>query len=144
MWNNVTNFQEHTFGTPLYTPSSWYTPGKFWYTLGCTIHPVDKHWCRLIFYFICGQLVFDWYRLEDFLIIRDRPVGNQITNTISYAKVEYHMKLVIVSDCFTILKTKTVLCNQFVNQDSVSKTRTRYFLNLTLKQCKKCMVLQKM
>jgi len=29
---------------PLYTPSSWYTPGKFWYTLGCTIHPVDKHW----------------------------------------------------------------------------------------------------
>ena len=35
--------QEHRPGTPLYTPSRWYTPGKFWYTLGCTIHPVDKH-----------------------------------------------------------------------------------------------------
>jgi len=35
--------QEHTPGTPLYTPSRWYTPGKFWYTLGYTIHPVDKH-----------------------------------------------------------------------------------------------------
>jgi len=38
-----------------------------------------------------GQLVFDWDRLENFLLIRDRPVGNKITNTISYAKVEYHM-----------------------------------------------------
>jgi len=35
--------QEHTPRTPLYTPSRWYTPAKFWYTLGCTIHPVDKH-----------------------------------------------------------------------------------------------------
>jgi len=41
---NVIVLQEHTPGTPLYTPSQWYTPGKFWYTLGCTIHPVDKHW----------------------------------------------------------------------------------------------------
>ena len=31
-----------------YTPSRWYTPGKFWYTLGCTIHPVDKHWFKPI------------------------------------------------------------------------------------------------
>jgi len=54
------------------------------------------------------------------------------------------IKLVIASDCFTILKTKTVLCKQFINLDLVSKTRTRYFLNLTLKQCKKCMVRQKM
>jgi len=46
MWNNVTNFEEHTSGTPLYTPTSWYIPGKFWYTLGCTIHSVDKHCSR--------------------------------------------------------------------------------------------------
>jgi len=38
---------KHTSGTPLYTPSGWYTPGKSWYTLGCAIHPVDKHWCTL-------------------------------------------------------------------------------------------------
>jgi len=38
-----------------------------------------------------GQLVFDLDRLEDFLITRDRPVGNEVTNTISYAKVEYHV-----------------------------------------------------
>jgi len=44
MWDIVTVLKEHTSGTPLYTPSWWYTPGKFWYTLGCTIHPVDKHW----------------------------------------------------------------------------------------------------
>jgi len=25
MWNNVTVLEEHTSGTPLYTPSSWYT-----------------------------------------------------------------------------------------------------------------------
>ena len=40
---NVIVLQEHTLGTPLYTPSQWYTPGRFWYTLGGTIHPVDKH-----------------------------------------------------------------------------------------------------
>ena len=53
-------------------------------------------------------------------------------------------KLVIASDSFTILKTKTVLCNQFINLDLLLKTRTRYFLNLTLKQFKKCMVQQNM
>jgi len=36
--------EEHPARTPLYTPSRWYTLGKFWYTLGCTIYPVDKHW----------------------------------------------------------------------------------------------------
>jgi len=46
MWGNVTVLEEYTSGAPLYTPSSWYTPGKFWYTLGCTIHPVDKHWLK--------------------------------------------------------------------------------------------------
>jgi len=40
---------------------------------------------------MCGQLVFDRDRLEDFLITRNQPVGNKVTNTISYAKVEYHM-----------------------------------------------------
>ena len=47
--------------------------------------------CRLIVYFMGGQLVFDWDRLEveDFLITRDRSVGNKVTNTIPYAKVEY-------------------------------------------------------
>jgi len=43
-------------------------------------------------------------------------------------------------DFITILKTKTVLCNQFINQDLV----TGYFLNLTLKQSKKCMAQQEM
>jgi len=38
-----------------------------------------------------GQLVFDWDQLENFLITRDRPVGNKATNTISHAKVEYHL-----------------------------------------------------
>jgi len=28
-----------------------------------------------------GQLVFDWDRLKNFLITRDRPVGNIVTNT---------------------------------------------------------------
>jgi len=32
-----------------------------------------------------GQLLFDWERPQNFLI------SNKITNTISYAKVEYHM-----------------------------------------------------
>ena len=47
--------------------------------------------CRLIVYFIGSQLVFDWDRLENLLITRNRPVSNKVTNTISYAKVEYHM-----------------------------------------------------
>jgi len=47
--------------------------------------------CRLIVYFIGGQLVFDCDRLEDFSITHDGPVGNKVTNTISYAKFEYHM-----------------------------------------------------
>jgi len=38
-----------------------------------------------------GQLVFDWDQLEDFLITRKRAVGNKVTYTIPYAKVEYHM-----------------------------------------------------
>jgi len=28
-----------------------------------------------------GQLVFDWDRLENFLVTRDRPVGNKVTST---------------------------------------------------------------
>ena len=41
--------------------------------------------------FMGGQLVFEWHQLENFLITRNRPVGNKATNTISHAKVEYHM-----------------------------------------------------
>ena len=39
--------------------------------------------CRLIAYFMGGrgQLVFDWDRLETFLLTRDRLVGNKVTNT---------------------------------------------------------------
>jgi len=47
--------------------------------------------CKLVVYFMGGKLVFDCDQLEDFLITRNGPVGNKITNTISYAKVEYHM-----------------------------------------------------
>jgi len=38
-----------------------------------------------------GQHVFDWDRLEDFFITRNRPVSNKVPNTISYAKVEYRI-----------------------------------------------------
>ena len=59
MWGNVTVLEEHTSGTPLYTPSPLYTPGKSWYTLGCTIHPVDKHWARAI---ACSEsTVRNWF-----------------------------------------------------------------------------------
>jgi len=46
-----------------------------------------------------GQLVFDWDQLENFLITRDWPVGNKVTNTISYAKVEYHMMCKYSAPC---------------------------------------------
>ena len=36
--------------------------------------------CGLIVYFIGSQLAFDWDQLENFLITRDRPVGNKVTN----------------------------------------------------------------
>jgi len=40
-----------------------------------------------------GQLVFDWDRLENFLITHDRPVGNIVTNTecqswVSHAQMQ--------------------------------------------------------
>jgi len=41
--------------------------------------------------FMGDQLVFDWDQLENSLITLDRPVGNKGTNTISHAKVDYHM-----------------------------------------------------
>ena len=44
---------------------------------------------RPLVYFMGGQRVFDWDRLEDFLVTCVRPVGNKVTNT--NAKVEYHM-----------------------------------------------------
>jgi len=46
--------------THLVHPSWWYTPGKFWYTLGCAIHSVDKHCVRLPAK--CDSLNrLDWY-----------------------------------------------------------------------------------
>jgi len=37
MWDNVAVFEEHTSGSPLENSGT---------SLGCTIHPVDKHWFR--------------------------------------------------------------------------------------------------
>jgi len=48
-----------------------------------------------------GQLVFDWDRLENFLITRDRPVGNIVTSTKCQSWVSHvHMQCTIglVSD----------------------------------------------
>ena len=46
--------------------------------------------------FMGGQLVFDWDRLKNFLITRNRPVSNIVTNTkcqklsITCANAVYH------------------------------------------------------
>jgi len=85
---------------------------------------------------LSGDLHFDNEKWSD----QKTVSGDGKYNLFSVAVHE----IVIASDSFTIPKTKTVLCNQFINLDLVSKTRTRYFLNLTLKQCKKCMVRQNM
>jgi len=42
-----------------------------------------------------GQLVFDWDRLETFLLTRDRPVDNKVTSTkcqssTSHAQIVCH------------------------------------------------------
>jgi len=39
---------------------------------------------KSILYTRGGQLVFDWDRLENFLITRDRPGGYKVTNTKYY------------------------------------------------------------
>jgi len=60
------------------------------------------------------------------LTMRDGQTRKQFQgaeNTIYFQSL--FMKSVFASDCFTILKTKTVLCDQFISLDSVSKTRTR-------------------
>jgi len=57
-----------------------------------------------------GQLVFNGHQLENFLITRDRPVGNKVTNTMSHAKVEYHMyKYSAPSPLMQIQKTRCLL-----------------------------------
>jgi len=50
-----------------------------------------------------GQLVFDWDRLENFLITRDRPVGNIVTNTIcrSWVSHVYMQCTITLSDTQT-------------------------------------------
>jgi len=48
-----------------------------------------------------GQLVFDWDRIESFLITRDRPVGNIVTNTTCQSWVSHVQKqctIALVSD----------------------------------------------
>jgi len=72
----MTVHKEHTSGTPLYTPSWWYTLGKFWYTLGCTIHPVDKHWARtfilLLLSIILVKSFFSSVKTHDLLYQRQQ------------------------------------------------------------------------
>ena len=52
----------------------WYAALLCWMAYVCVL-------CRLIVYFRGGQLVFDWDRLENILITRDRPGGYKVTNT---------------------------------------------------------------
>jgi len=57
--------------------------------------------CRLIVYSMGDQLAFDWDRLENFLITRDRLVGNKVTNVKcqSWAShVEMQCTMALVSD----------------------------------------------
>jgi len=56
-----------------------------WYTALFVVLSVMCVLCCLIVYFMGGQLVIDWDQLQDFLKTRSRPVGNKVTNTISYA-----------------------------------------------------------
>jgi len=51
-----------------------------------------------------GQLVFDWDHLENFLITRDRPVGNKVKNPkcqswVSYVQIQ--CTIALVSDAQT-------------------------------------------
>jgi len=49
-----------------------------------------------------SQLVFDRDQLENFLITRDRPVGNKVTNTISHAEVSHvQIQCTIAVDALT-------------------------------------------
>jgi len=51
-----------------------------------------------------GQHVFDWDRLENFMITHDRPVDNKVTNTKcqSWASsVQIQCIIVLVSDAQT-------------------------------------------
>jgi len=80
-----------------------------------------------------------------YLTMRDGQIRKQFQGMESSTYFQsLFTKLVIASDCFIILKTKTAQRNQFISLDSVMKTRTIYFLNLKLKQCKKCMAQQNM
>jgi len=64
-----------------------------------------------IVYFMGGQLVLDWDRLENLLITRDRPVGNIVTNTkcqswVSHVQIQYTIAL--VSDAQTEAKVSVM------------------------------------
>jgi len=48
-----------------------------------------------------GQLVFEWDRLENFLITRDLPVGDIVTNTKCQSRVSHvqmQCTIALVSD----------------------------------------------
>jgi len=39
-----------------------------------------------------GQVVFDWDRLENFLLTRNRPVGNEVTSTKGHKMQRFSCK----------------------------------------------------
>ena len=49
-----------------------------------------------------GQLVFDWDRLEKFLITRDRPLGNKVTSTKRYKMQRFSYKWICMYRRFAI------------------------------------------
>ena len=60
--------------------------------LVCCLLVAEWHMCVLCtptVYFVGGQLVFNWDRLENFLVTRYRPVGNKVTNANCQSWVSY-------------------------------------------------------
>jgi len=43
-----------------------------------------------------GQLVFDWDRLENFLITRDRPISDKVTSTKCH---KMQKKRILIEKC---------------------------------------------
>ena len=75
------------------------------YNAGMLLCCAEWHTCVLprlmIVYFMGGKLVFDWDRLQNFLITHDRLVGNRATNTICQSwvsHVQMQCTIALVSD----------------------------------------------
>jgi len=86
MWDNVTVLVEHTSGTPLYTPSRWHTPGKFWYTLGWTTHQVDKHCLRPLGHAITNSRTYSRFTRKHFhesLYLLCQPVDEKFSHKLA-------------------------------------------------------------